>query len=46
MVLNFDEVVLFSEDIDEFGAGLAGIDLAIVHQVLRHERGETARKSD
>ena len=46
VVLNFDEIVFTSEDIDEFSTGGSSFFPAIMPEVLRNQRSETAREAD
>ena len=46
VILDFDEIVFFAEDLDKFAAGLARIDLAVVEEVLGNEGSQTPCKSD
>ncbi len=46
VVLEFDEVVFASEDIDIAGAGGVGLGLATVHEVLADLGGEAAGEAD
>ena len=46
VVLDLDEIIFAAEDFDEAAAGLARLLVAVVEQVLRHERGEAAGEAD
>ena len=46
VVLNFDEVVFFAEDIDKLGACLPCFLPTVVHQMLRDQRGKAAGEAD
>ena len=46
VVLDFDEIVFATEDIDKFCAGSLSFFPAIMHEVLRNQRSETTRETD
>ena len=46
VVLDFDEIVLAAEDVDEAGERLPCLRVAVVQEVLRHERGQAAGEAD
>jgi len=46
MVLDFDEIILASEDVDEPRGRLVGVVPAVVQQVLGHQRRQAPRESD
>src|SRR4051812_42128244 len=46
VILNLDEIIFAAKDFDETATRLARVFLAIVQQVLRDDRSETARKAD
>jgi len=46
VVLDFDEIIFAAKDVGEPRAGIAGVLVPVVQQVLGHERGQAAREAD